>query len=129
MYCDIEWGEVGWMNAGKLGYPGLHARQPISVWQPMTRRRINFSDTLKSLNIYLFPNPLNNVWDNQSPVTIASMPIYTPSKTTFELAGKQFPRVTWYKEPSLRRLYITLMFAVLTSATNVCNEISLCMCS
>jgi len=29
MYCDIEWGEVGWMNADKLGYPGLHARQPI----------------------------------------------------------------------------------------------------
>jgi hypothetical protein len=76
----------------------------------------------------LFPNPLNNVWGNHSLVTIASMPFYTPSKPTFELAGKQFPRVTWYKEPRLRRLYITLMFAVLTSATNVCNKISLCMC-
>ena len=42
-------GGVGWMNADKLGYPGLHARQPIPFWQPMTRRRINFSDAPKVL--------------------------------------------------------------------------------
>ncbi|KKK16915.1 hexose transporter protein [Aspergillus rambellii] len=37
---------------------------------------------------------------------------------TFELAGRQFPRVTWYKNPGMRRTYICLMFVVLTSATN-----------
>jgi hypothetical protein len=38
-----------------------------------------------------------------------------PKKLTFELAGREFPRVTWYKDPGLRKLYITLMFVVLTS--------------
>ena len=36
----------------------------------------------------------------------------------FTLAGRQFPAVTWYKDPALRRTYICLMFVVLTSATN-----------
>ncbi|KAH8815185.1 MFS sugar transporter-like protein [Xylogone sp. PMI_703] len=40
------------------------------------------------------------------------------SKPTFELAGKEFPRVTWYKQKGMRGLYICLMFVVLTSATN-----------
>jgi hypothetical protein len=39
-------------------------------------------------------------------------------KDYFEIAGRQFPRVTWYKDPALRRTYIILMFVVLTSATN-----------
>jgi hypothetical protein len=46
------------------------------------------------------------------------MPFYTASKSTFEVGGREFPRVTWYKEPGMRGLYIALMFAVLTSATN-----------
>ncbi|KAL3491900.1 general substrate transporter [Aspergillus germanicus] len=37
---------------------------------------------------------------------------------TFELGGRQFPRVTWWKNPSMRKTYICLMFVVLTSATN-----------
>lgn len=36
----------------------------------------------------------------------------------FTLAGRQFPAVTWYKDPALRKTYICLMFVVLTSATN-----------
>ena len=36
-------------------------------------------------------------------------------KTTFELAGREFPRVTWYTNPGMRRTYICLMFVVLTS--------------
>ncbi|KAL2215456.1 putative transporter [Thermoascus aurantiacus ATCC 26904] len=40
------------------------------------------------------------------------------SGKTFELAGRQFPRVTWYKNPGMRKTYICLMFVVLTSATN-----------
>lgn len=39
-------------------------------------------------------------------------------KAYFELAGRQFPAVTWYKDPALRKTYIVLMFVVLTSATN-----------
>lgn len=46
------------------------------------------------------------------------MPIFTPSKTTFEIGGREFPKVTWYKEPGMRSLYIWLSLAVLTSATN-----------
>ncbi|TVY73599.1 Lactose permease [Lachnellula suecica] len=46
------------------------------------------------------------------------MPFYTASKNTFEVGGREFPRITWYKEPGMRGLYIALMFAVLTSATN-----------
>lgn len=34
---------------------------------------------------------------------------------TFELAGRQFPRVTWWKNPGMRKTYICLMFVVLTS--------------
>ncbi|OJK04040.1 hypothetical protein ASPACDRAFT_22513 [Aspergillus aculeatus ATCC 16872] len=40
------------------------------------------------------------------------------SSGTFELAGQHFPRVTWYKDPGMRKTYICLMFVVLTSATN-----------
>ena len=36
-------------------------------------------------------------------------------KTTFELAGREFPRVTWWKNPGMRKTYICLMFVVLTS--------------
>lgn len=39
-------------------------------------------------------------------------------KDYFEVAGRQFPAVTWYKDPALRKTYIILMFVVLTSATN-----------
>lgn len=46
------------------------------------------------------------------------MPFYTATKKTFELGGQEFPRVTWYKDSGMRKLYIALMFAVLTSATN-----------
>jgi hypothetical protein len=40
------------------------------------------------------------------------------TKGTFELAGKHFPRVTWYKQKGMRGLYVCLLFVVLTSATN-----------
>lgn len=39
-------------------------------------------------------------------------------KGYFEVAGRQFPTVTWYTDPSLRRTYFCLMMVVLTSATN-----------
>ena len=41
-----------------------------------------------------------------------------PTKGHFRLAGREFPAVTWYKDPGLRKTYICLMFVVLTSATN-----------
>ncbi|KAL3465005.1 major facilitator superfamily domain-containing protein [Aspergillus heterothallicus] len=37
---------------------------------------------------------------------------------TFELGGRQFRRVTWWKNAGMRKTYICLMFVVLTSATN-----------
>ena len=37
--------------------------------------------------------------------------------TTFELAGRQFPRVSWYSNARLRKLYICLLFVVLTSVS------------
>ncbi|TVY93485.1 Lactose permease [Lachnellula willkommii] len=40
------------------------------------------------------------------------------TKKTFELAGKHFPRVTWYKQKGMRGMYVCLLFVVLTSATN-----------
>ena len=40
------------------------------------------------------------------------------TKDYFEVAGRQFPRITWYRDPALRKTYIILMFVVLTSATN-----------
>ncbi|EOD45692.1 putative hexose transporter protein [Neofusicoccum parvum UCRNP2] len=36
----------------------------------------------------------------------------------FRLAGREYPAVTWWKEPQMRKTYICLMFVVLTSATN-----------
>ena len=41
-----------------------------------------------------------------------------PTKGTFRLAGREFPKVTWYTDPALRRTYLCLMFVVITSATN-----------
>jgi len=46
------------------------------------------------------------------------MVFYTKSKPTFEVGGREFPRVTWWKEPGMRGLYVCLMFVILTSATN-----------
>jgi len=40
------------------------------------------------------------------------------NKDTFEIAGHEFPAVTWYKDPGLRRTYTCLVFVVMTSATN-----------
>lgn len=34
------------------------------------------------------------------------------------MAEREFPAVTWYTDPALRKTYICLMFVVLTSATN-----------
>ncbi|KAK1750861.1 general substrate transporter [Echria macrotheca] len=39
-------------------------------------------------------------------------------KDTFELAGREWPRVTWYKMKGMRTVYLTLWAAMLTSATN-----------
>ena len=41
-----------------------------------------------------------------------------PTKGTFRLAGREFPEVTWWKDPALRKNYFCLMFVVITSATN-----------
>ncbi|KAK5129161.1 hypothetical protein LTR08_003802 [Meristemomyces frigidus] len=41
-----------------------------------------------------------------------------PTKGTFRMAGREFPTVTWYTDPSLRRTYLCLMCVVITSATN-----------
>lgn len=40
------------------------------------------------------------------------------TKGHFRLAGREFPQVTWFTDPALRKTYICLMFVVLTSATN-----------
>ena len=37
---------------------------------------------------------------------------------TFTIAGRDFPAVTWYKDPGLRRTYLVLFLVILTSATN-----------
>ncbi|KAJ5950110.1 hexose transporter protein [Penicillium verhagenii] len=39
-------------------------------------------------------------------------------KDTFELAGQQWPKVTWYKMKGMRFVYLTLWAAMITSATN-----------
>jgi sugar porter (SP) family MFS transporter len=40
------------------------------------------------------------------------------SANTFTIAGREFPAVTWYKDPGLRRTYLVLFLVILTSATN-----------
>lgn len=37
---------------------------------------------------------------------------------TFVLAGHEFPSVTWYRDPGLRKTYALLIFVIMTSATN-----------
>ncbi len=51
------------------------------------------------------------------------LPVLIPAcdnmgKDTFELAGREWPRVTWWKMRGMRSLYITLWAAMLTSARN-----------
>lgn len=41
-----------------------------------------------------------------------------PTKGTFRLCGREFPEVTWYKDPALRKTYLCLMCVVITAATN-----------
>ncbi|KAF2250441.1 hexose transporter protein [Trematosphaeria pertusa] len=40
------------------------------------------------------------------------------TKGHFKVCGREFPNVTWYKLPHLRRTYFLLFFVILTSATN-----------
>ncbi|KAF2454942.1 hexose transporter protein [Lineolata rhizophorae] len=44
--------------------------------------------------------------------------MHEPTKGYFRLCEREFPKVTWYKDPALRKTYFVLMFVVLTSATN-----------
>lgn len=39
-------------------------------------------------------------------------------KNTFTLAGREWPRVTWWKMKGMRTVYLTLWAAMITSATN-----------
>ena len=39
-------------------------------------------------------------------------------KTTFQLAGREWPKVKWWQMNNMRMLYFTLWAAMLTSATN-----------
>ena len=40
------------------------------------------------------------------------------AKDYFEIAGRQFPRVTWYKNPGMRKTYTILIFVVMTSVSS-----------
>lgn len=54
--------------------------------------------------------------DCLQPEGISHTPVFAmPSSSTFELAGRQFPKVTWYKDPGMRKTYICLMLVVLTA--------------
>jgi hypothetical protein len=39
-------------------------------------------------------------------------------KTTFTLAGREWPKISWWKTKHMRSLYLFLWAAMLTSATN-----------
>lgn len=39
-------------------------------------------------------------------------------KDTFELAGREWPKVKWWKMKGMRFVYLTLWAAMITSATN-----------
>ncbi|KAI5841583.1 general substrate transporter [Tricharina praecox] len=41
-----------------------------------------------------------------------------PTKHTNLLGGREFPAVTWYKDPGLRKLYLLLGTVIMVSATN-----------
>lgn len=41
-----------------------------------------------------------------------------PSTNQNLLGGREFPVVTWYKDPGLRKLYLLLSTVILVSATN-----------
>jgi hypothetical protein len=43
-------------------------------------------------------------------------------KDTFTLAGREWPRVTWWKMKGMRFVYLTLWAALITSATNGLNH-------
>jgi hypothetical protein len=39
-------------------------------------------------------------------------------KNTFTLAGREWPKVTWWRMKGMRSIYVFLWAAMLTSATN-----------
>lgn len=44
--------------------------------------------------------------------------IVTMGKDTFELGGREWPKVTWWNMKGMRFVYLTLWAAMITSATN-----------
>jgi hypothetical protein len=84
-------------------WPGVY----INFWEPPRRHKISL----------LFPFHFFSFVRTSSFHITAKMPFYTASKSTFEVGGQEFPRISWWKEPGMRGLYVCLMFAVLTSAT------------
>jgi MFS family permease len=41
-----------------------------------------------------------------------------PPSNTFKLANKEFPKVTWWRDPGLRHLYFLLLVPLMTSMVN-----------
>lgn len=41
-----------------------------------------------------------------------------PPSNTFTLANKEFPKVTWWRDPGLRHLYLLLLVPLMTSMVN-----------
>lgn len=46
-------------------------------------------------------------------------------KTTFTLAGREWPKITWWRMKHMRGLYLFLWAAMLTSATNGKDSINI----
>ena len=42
----------------------------------------------------------------------------TTTKGYFNVAGKEFPNISWWNRKNLRNTYLLLTLAILTSATN-----------
>ncbi|KAF4625111.1 hypothetical protein G7Y89_g13055 [Cudoniella acicularis] len=47
-----------------------------------------------------------------------SSPGLKPTKGTFQLAGREFPRITWWKDPNLRILYFYILALIVTNTAN-----------
>lgn len=86
-----------------------------------------FEDARLSFRVLRFP--AHSLWTspirwwivcrhNCTPISELRLQLLNMGKTTFTLAGREWPKITWWRTKYMRSLYLFLWAAMLTSATN-----------
>lgn len=79
--------------------------------------RICIKGTWDDQVFFLNQFDISSVWCLRDLPIATSVNMEAASRGHFRLAGREYPKVTWWREPEMRKVYFILMFVVLTSVS------------